>query len=255
MRYRIGEFAKLGGATVKALRHYDAAGVLSPAYIDARSRYRFYVPAQLRDLATIHALQELGASLADIRGALAQGSGGHARRQLLERLRKRASHSLTIAQRSLEWIEHELDGLHEDAAVAVVLRQRAPVRVASIRANLGDYAEIGQIESHLNCGLEDARTGELRGVLWHRCAASGLIDGEPFVEIGRDTRRVPGIEIKELPRVTVASAFCESDDAAAVRTYDAIDRWIHAHDLRLDGPKREIYVGSLLEIQFPVTPA
>ena len=255
MRYRIGEFAKLGGTTVKALRHYDAIGVLSPASIDSRTRYRFYVPAQLRDLATIHALQELGASLADIRNALAKGSAADARRQLLEHLRKRARHSLAIARRSLEWIEHELDGVDRDTAVAIVLRQRAPVRVASIRANLGDYAEIGQVERVLNGGLEAARIGELRGVLWHRCAASGLIDGEPFVEIGRDTRRVHGIEIKELPRVTVASAFCESDDAAAVRTYDAIDRWIHAHDLRLDGPKREIYVGSLLEIQFPVTPA
>ena len=254
MRYRIGEFAKVGGTTIKALRHYDAIGVLSPAHIDTRTRYRFYDPSQLRDLATINALQELGASLAEIRSALAPGSAGKTRRPLLERLRQRARHSLDVARRSLAWIEHELDGLHQDVTAAIVLRQRAPVRVASIRANLGDYAELGQIEDDLHGGLEQQRVGDLRGVLWHRCAASGVIDGEPFVEVGHNTRRVTGIEIKELPRVTVASAFCESDDAAAIRTYDAIDRWIHAHDLRLDGPKREIYVGSLLEIQFPVTP-
>ncbi len=253
MRYRIGEFAKLGGTTIKALRHYDAIGVLSPAHIDARTRYRYYAPAQLRGLAAIHALQELGASLGDIRGALAGGSP-LARRRLLERLRKRARHSLDVARRSLDWIDRELEGLDQEPAVAVVLRNRAQVRVASIRASLGDYSQIGGVESDLRRGLHGARIGDLQGVLWHRCAASGAIEGEPFVEVGRDARRTPGIEIKELPRVTVASAYCESDDAIAARTYDAIDRWIHAHDLRLDGPKREIYVGPMLEIQFPVTP-
>jgi DNA-binding transcriptional MerR regulator len=255
MRYRIGEFAKLGDTTVKALRHYDAIGVLSPAHIDARTRYRFYESAQLRDLATIHALQELGASLGDIRAALAAGPSRLSRRRLLERLRKRAHHSLTVARRSLAWIDRELEGLDQQSPVAVVLRNRDEVRVASIRANLGDYAQIGEVENDLRRGLHGARVGELQGVLWHRCAASGVIDGEPFVEVGRDFRRAPGIELKELPRVTVASAYCESDDDIAVRTYDTIDRWIHAHDLRLDGPKREIYVGSMLEIQFPVRPA
>jgi hypothetical protein len=55
--------------------------------------------------------------------------------------------------------------------------------------------------------------------------------------------------------VTVASAYCESDDLAAARTYDAIDRWLHTHEYRLAGPKRELYVGPLLEIQFPVKAA
>lgn len=255
MRYRIGEFAKLGGTTVKALRHYDAIGVLSPAHIDARTRYRFYESAQLRDLATVHALQELGASLGDIRAACAAGPSQTARRRLLERLRTRAHHSLTLARRSLEWIDREIEGLGQHSPVSVVLRNRDEVRVASIRANLGDYAQIGAVESELRRSLRGARIGELQGVLWHRCAASGVIDGEPFIEVGRHIRRAPGIELKELPRVTVASAYCESDDDIAVRTYDAIDRWIHAHDLRLDGPKREIYLGALLEIQFPVRPA
>src|SRR5262245_2056149 len=141
MRYRIGEFAKLGGATVKALRHYDAIGVLSPAHIDARTRYRFYLPEQLRDLAKIHALQELGASLGDIRAALTDRRVE--RRRLLENLRKCAHHSIARARRSLDWIECELEGMDQDpVSVAVVLRKRAEVRVASIRANLSDYAEI-----------------------------------------------------------------------------------------------------------------
>ncbi len=72
------------------------------------------------------------------------------------------------------------------------------------------------------------------------------------MEVRGTAPRGHGFELRCLPRVRVASAYCESDDATAARTYDVIDRWIHRHELRLDGPKREIYVGQLLEIQFPV---
>jgi len=31
---RIGDFARLGGVTVRALRHYDEEGLLAPARVD-----------------------------------------------------------------------------------------------------------------------------------------------------------------------------------------------------------------------------
>ena len=61
--------------------------------------------------------------------------------------------------------------------------------------------------------------------------------------------------MKDLPGTTVASAFCEAADDSAARTYDAIDRWVRDHDYRIAGPKRELYVGNLLEVQFPLAPA
>ena len=38
----IGRFARLSGLTVKALRHYDALGLLSPARTDSATRHRWY---------------------------------------------------------------------------------------------------------------------------------------------------------------------------------------------------------------------
>jgi hypothetical protein len=187
---------------------------------------------------------------------LTRRDGGRERSQLLCRLRADALRSLASTRRSLDWIELEL----EDAGPAIgetpiVLKERRAVRIASIRARLGSYAEITAMERDLARALRPALAGELRGVLWHRCEASGSIEGEPFVEVRGRTPRGAGFELRQLPCAHVASAYCESDDAAAVRTYDAIDRWIHRHALRLNGPKREIYVGPLLEIQFPVHPA
>jgi len=63
LRYRIGEFAELGGVSVKTLRFYDEIGLLRPASVDSRTRYRYYVAPQLVQLASISALKGLGVSL------------------------------------------------------------------------------------------------------------------------------------------------------------------------------------------------
>ena len=34
MRYKIGEFSKLGKVSVKTLRHYDEEGILKPGFVD-----------------------------------------------------------------------------------------------------------------------------------------------------------------------------------------------------------------------------
>ena len=248
MRYRIGEFAALSGVSVKTLRFYDHIGLLQPAAVDPRTRYRLYVPDQLQDLASIRALKDLGASLQDIRRMR--------RRDLLQKLREGAAQSMASAQRSLAWIDDALDELKaSDRPVAVVVKRRAAVRVASIRAKVNRYAEIVEIERELQGVVPLHVVGDLRGVLWHRCADSGALEGEAFVEIRRDVSRRNSCEVKQLPSVTVASTYCESEDDAAEQAYDALRRWMHVHDYQLAGPKREIYLGRMLEIQFPLQSA
>jgi hypothetical protein len=49
----IGRFADATGLTVKALRHYDEIGLLTPAQVDPETAYRYYEPAQVEDAVTI----------------------------------------------------------------------------------------------------------------------------------------------------------------------------------------------------------
>jgi DNA-binding transcriptional MerR regulator len=255
MRYRIGEFARLAGASIKTLRFYDQQSLLKPAEVDVRTRYRYYSATQLRDLAAIRALQQLGATLGDIRRVVARSRDDSERRRLLEKLRRTAQHSLHAAQRSLRWLDLELEGAAHGEPILPVAMQRHPeMRVASIRARLANYAEIGELERELAAALTSRHAGT-RGVLWHRCEASGAIDGEPFVEVAPRAPRSRRYVLGSLPGAMVASACCEPDDEISTRAYAQIDRWVHEHDLRIAGPKREIYVGNLLQIQFPVLPA
>lgn len=253
MRYKIGEFARLAGTSIKTLRYYDHAGLLQPAEVDARSRYRFYAPEQLKDLAAIRALKDLGATLRDIRSIVDRVDSDE-RRRLLVRLRDRAATQLRETTLSLRWIDEALEnGTHAPGAV-ITLKRRGEIRIASIRTRLRNYADIEDVERDLAQAVRPQYLGGSRGVLWHRCEASGAIDGEPFVEIAARAPRSRRYELKHLPQATVASAFCAAEDLEAIRTYDAIDRWLHAHEYRLAGPKRELYVGRILEIQFPVKP-
>jgi effector-binding domain-containing protein len=206
------------------------------------------VPEQLQALASIRALRDLGASLQDIRRMK--------RRELLEKLREGAEQSLASARRSLAWIDGQLEDLNSlERPVAVVVKRRPSVRVASIRAKVSRYAEIAEIERELSEVVSSDVAGRMRGVLWHRCADSGSLEGEAFLEIRRDVARRRSCEIKQLPSVTVASAYCESEEEAAEQAYDALRRWLHVHGYGLAGPKREIYLGRMLEIQFPLQSA
>jgi len=58
VQYRVREFARLAGVTVKALHHYDRLGLLKPRRTDAG--YRIYDERDLERLEQIVALRFLG---------------------------------------------------------------------------------------------------------------------------------------------------------------------------------------------------
>ena len=68
-RYRIGAVARKTGLTVRALRHYDAIGLLTPA-LRSDAGQRLYARRDLMRLQRIVSLRALGLSLAGIADAL-----------------------------------------------------------------------------------------------------------------------------------------------------------------------------------------
>ena len=54
----IGEFSRVVGMTVKALRFYHEEGLLVPAVVDPRSGYRYYDAAQVETARAIRFLRE-----------------------------------------------------------------------------------------------------------------------------------------------------------------------------------------------------
>jgi DNA-binding transcriptional MerR regulator len=258
--YRIGEFAALSGVSTKTLRFYDEIGLLRPASTDPRTRYRFYLPQQLEELASILALKEMGVPLATVRNVIGKTGSvtGRAkdRRTILNDLKRTLELSIHTANQSLHWINAALNELDDSTRpIPVVVKRRQPVLIASIRSRLDSYAEITRLEKELSDVLPPHAVGDLRGVLWHRCADSGAFEGEAFVGL-RD--RVPVrsfYDLKHLPAATLACAYSDWDDERSEQTYRAIGKWMNVRGYRLAGPKREIYLDQMLAIEFPLKSA
>jgi DNA-binding transcriptional MerR regulator len=100
----IGGLARLSRLTVKALRLYDAEGLLVPEWVDPDSGYRYYRAEQVRTATTIALLRSLGVPLSVIRDVLA-APDHDALAAVLEAERERAARDLAARERALRSIE------------------------------------------------------------------------------------------------------------------------------------------------------
>jgi effector-binding domain-containing protein len=160
--------------------------------------------------------------------------------------------AIEAAQRSLGWIESALNEA-ESSSVYVTVARCKRVRILSVRSELKRYDDIHQHENALLNAVPGRSIGSLRGVLWHRCADNGILEGEAFVELkGTASHHQSVYQAAELPEGPVARAFSSLDDDEAESTYVGLSRWMRSQGYRLTGARREIYRGRLLEIQYPL---
>lgn len=159
--FSIGEFARLGGVSVRTLRHYDEIGLLNPASVDPDTGYRGYQASQLVQLNRIIALKELGLSLTqaqrlvdgitvgELRGMLTL------RRAQLERELAEHTNQLLGVEARLRFIARENAMPADDivaktipATGAVVLKEKAPgmapqYAVPAVNRLAGRFDELG----------------------------------------------------------------------------------------------------------------
>lgn len=107
----IGRFARLTGLSAKALRLYNALGLLSPAVIDIATGYRYYSREQLPLARRIRLLRSLEMPLAEIRRLLATPDPCAARTHLAQH-RTDLEKRIAGYQRALTSLQH-LDRWYE----------------------------------------------------------------------------------------------------------------------------------------------
>ncbi len=115
--FRIQEFAKLAGVTVRALHHYDRLKLLSPAHRSERG-YRLYCHEDLGRLERILVLRYLGLSLREIAALLNTpvGRGTEPLTVTLARQRAALSERRDGLDRVLHAIEHAQRRAEDDPA-------------------------------------------------------------------------------------------------------------------------------------------
>ena len=120
-KLQIGQLAKQAGCTVKAVRFYEAKGLLPPPARSAAG-YRLYTNGHLRCLQLIQRAKLLGLSLAKIRTLVVHLSNdrrpGATLRPRLQRLIREELEEIGAKLEQLAMLREELEGLlakiHED---------------------------------------------------------------------------------------------------------------------------------------------
>jgi len=245
--FRVGEFARIGGVTAKALRHYDAIGLFAPAYTDPSNGYRWYTPAQLPALHRIVALRDLGVPLGEVADLIA---GGVDLREVLARRRRELEEYQERVERKLAALDIRVE-LAEDGP-DIVLRTVEPEPIASISAQLGPGDDLGPIFYELEEIVRDAgvRAARPPGVLISE--DRGIRDVEVFVPV---TGEVSGgrVAARTLEGGRVAAAIHQGPYDELRSVLDGLKRWVAAAGLTRDGPMRIIYLrfGAEPELEVP----
>lgn len=104
--YKIGDFSKMSKTTIKALRYYEKEGLLSPAFIDPYTGYRFYESSQLTDVSKIISLRQAGLSVCDIKSIF----NGESMAEILKVRKKEIEDNLANLNTALSKINYLMEG-------------------------------------------------------------------------------------------------------------------------------------------------
>jgi DNA-binding transcriptional MerR regulator len=230
---RIGDFARLAGVSVRALRHYEAKGLLAPAHVDEATGYRHYRYEQLASLDRVLALRDLGFPLADVGALLAASADVDALLARLRRQKERLGSDLerqTARLRKLEAIERAIAADPSAPELGVRVRAIADVRVLSLRGR-GAAGELFE-EAEARAGRD--RVDASPFLLFH-----GGRDVEACVPVRASCRDA---RVRVVPGAPLAGSIVYRGGYERTAELRArMVRWLRRSGLRVAGPVREVY--------------
>lgn len=250
----IGDFARHGRVSVRMLRHYDAIGLLRPAYVDRVTGYRSYEAEQLSRLNRIVALKGLGFTLQQVRSILDDEVSVEELRGML-RLRQAELQSQIAADTArLAQVEARLQVIEREGAMPTddVQVKRIPgVRVAELSGTAAGFEPgsiapvIGPLYEELRDRLDRAGlTPTGSDIAYYEDAPDG--DGilvHAAIPVDADPGEHRAFAIVDLPEIEQAATILHRgamDDV--MPTIQALARWIDANGYRSAGYNRELYI-------------
>jgi DNA-binding transcriptional MerR regulator len=243
---RIGDFSRLARVTIKTLHHYDEAGLLRPAHVDAQTGYRYYEAAQLQPLQRILLLKDLGFALDEIRALL---SAQHDDPLLLQRLEKRrAELSASIAEdqqrlRRLDALRTCASERSVDAGQGVVLQEIPAVEIYSIRervARMSDVVPSMFEAAEAIVAKHRTRADASPFLMLHDPEYREYdVDAEVCIPVKAHDAKLGTHLLAGAPKagcITYRGAYEQTP-----RLYASMLQWLENSGLRIAGPLREVY--------------
>lgn len=275
---RIGDFSRLSQVSIKALRHYDALGLLPPAHIDPHTNYRYYTVEQLPRLNRILALKDLGLALDQIAPLLDDDLTPAQIEALLRQKQAEIESRIAAEAVRLARVRARLDQIQREGAlpaVEVVIKAVEPQPVLAIRQVVADYAASGALFARLTAYLRARGVDPLAGGPWLMLYFDeGYQEQDPDLMVAAPLARplpdgLTGTDDAAVQLLTldgVAQMVCavhRGPYEALGATYTELLRTIATNHFHIAGPHRHVYLRAvaqgaapddfLTEVQVPVS--
>ena len=275
--FSIGDFARLGRVSVRMLRHYDALGLLPPAYVDGQTGYRSYHAAQLSRLNRIVALKDLGFTLQQVQSILDDKVSVDELRGMLRLRHADLQSQISVDRARLAQVEARLRIIESEGAMPaddVQIKRIPAVRVAELTATAADFEPksitpvIGPLYDELYQTLSRVGVPPAGpGLAYYVPAQEG--DGAVVVHAAVPVSAEPGgqhgLTIVDLPGIEQAATIVHHGPMDNVlSTLQTLARWIDDNGYRSVGFNREYYIDYgcgddqaawVTELQEPVEPS
>ena len=268
-----GEFSQLARVSKRLLQYYDEIGLLSPAFTDPHTGYRYYSARQLPRLNRILALKELGFTLEHIAQMLQEAVSDEEIEALLFSKKAELEQRVLDDLQRLRSIEARLqqNRLAEEALEVVVTSIPAQpfLSVRALFPSPEDLLQlVWQMQRVLPSKVDQRMLGPFVGVV----STDGFSLENNDVEVGYLLKKPVAAPIAlsdayvlrmgELPAVPIMATAVQTGGPDLVfGALGSIARWIEANGYRVAGPYREIGVelaGSrpfedmTIEVQMPL---
>jgi len=244
--YSIGEFSRITGLSVKALRLYHERGLLMPARVDEATGYRYYAADGLDRARAIAQLKAMTFSLDEIQTILAGCEDDADIVSYLERKAEQIARKLGDLARIKKSIASVVT--HEKEALDMLKENRFEVEeksvhdllIASIRWK-GRYDQSGSYFGKLYKAMGRHVSGKGMGLYHDDGYREEDADIETCVPI-RKGKEADGITIRKLPGGRCMSLMHKGPYTDIGRSYARLIDYAKENGYAVNAPSREIYV-------------
>lgn len=239
----IGDFARHSRLSLKALRLYDAMGLLNPAQVDPQSGYRYYLESQLERAKLIGLLRRLEMPLQTIAEVLELKGAESAR--AIAAYWAGVEADLKVKRKLVHYLEEYLEG-KGDTMYLVETREVPEQKIASIQQGVyvKDLPQYIQDSTHTLLKLVNNPVGALF-VIYHGQVnddSAGPVEVcVPFEgslePVGKIGIRLEPAHTEAYTRITKAQV----EFPGILKAYDAVDKWLGSQGKGMSAAPREVY--------------
>lgn len=243
--FSIGEFSKVSGLSVKALRLYHQESILIPRIVDRDTGYRYYDFDNIEQARVVSTLRSMMFSLEQIRAMLSRGDDADVvstleahRREIEAKLRQ-----MRDAASSLDSIirnEREAQDLARKGEYQIEEISIQPMIMAGIRIK-GRYTDVSDLFGRLVKTLKSSIAGKPFTLFYDSEFKDEDADFECCFPI-KKLRSFEGIDSREIEGGQALSLVHRGPFAAVGRSYARLFSHLSERGLQAKTPSREVYL-------------